>query len=74
MISIRLDGYSTEDIVFEWEKSVKRISIASKVRTLPQYNLTEFRTSTRVTQYVVGMYVIMTINDTEIYIIHQFLR
>ena len=49
------DGYSDRDITFQWEKNQTRISIGKKVRTLPQYNLTGFRTSEKLTEYVVGM-------------------
>lgn len=54
MLNIESYGYSTRDITYQWEHSEKRISIGKKVRTLPQYNLTSYRTSSRVTQYVVG--------------------
>ena len=48
------DGYSDRDIAFRWENKSNRISIGDKVRTLPQYNLTGFRTLERHTAYVVG--------------------
>ena len=49
-----LDGYSDNDIVFKWENQTSRIAIGEKVRSLPQYNLTDFQTEERHTKYVVG--------------------
>lgn len=53
-LNIESYGYSTRDIKFEWEKSDSKISIGTKVRTLPQYNLTGFKTTSKETVYVVG--------------------
>ena len=50
-----LDGYSRLDIRFQWEEDEKkRLSIGTKVRTLPQYNLTKFDTANSTEKYVVG--------------------
>ena len=48
------DGYSDSDIVFKWENQSSRIAIGEKVRSLPQYNLTDFHSEERHTKYVVG--------------------
>jgi len=53
-LNIESYGYSDSDIVFKWENQSSRIAIGEKVRSLPQYNLTDFHSEERHTKYVVG--------------------
>ena len=51
-----LDGYDTQHIRYKWEDGKQRVSIGSKVKNLPQYNLTNFDTSCSISPYVIGKF------------------
>ena len=49
-----VDGYSNKDIRYEWEDSDKKVLLDSKVKQLPQYNLTSYSTLNLTREFVAG--------------------
>lgn len=61
LIFFYLDGYDDKHIKFKWEDRKERVSIGKKVKNLPQYNLTDFKTNFSTSKYVIGMFIYISL-------------